>query len=398
MGRMGGAYYILMINVALGVAVLAAFLCIWMHDRSRTAPLAWAGGTLLFMVNGGLELAAPFVAEGHAAPFRFVLHSVNYAACTLLASGVSLYYGLRASPRHLLLAFAGGLLLFALIIDMPRQSVLRMSLNQAPLVAMVALAALRVVWHRERWRLIDRAVMAAHFAFALNMALRPVLLALHGTMGADPAVFHTTQYALVSQFSMAVVTLCAAMTLLILCTTDIVVEMRERSDRDPLTGLANRRRFEEAVADAFAKADRSGRPVSLVVADIDRFKRVNDAWGHAAGDAVIATFAAVLSSHGRDGDVVARMGGEEFVTGLWNTDAAGARLYAEARRTAFAALPVPGLLETERFTASFGVAERVPGEDVSSVLKRADAALYEAKRSGRDRVVVATRGAAARAA
>lgn len=391
---MGGAYYILMINVALGFAVLAAFGCVWLADRRRPAPLAWAAATLLFMVNGGLELAAPFVADGHAGAFRFVLHSVNYAACTAIAAGVWLYYGLSVPRRLLALAFAAGLVLFLVILDWPRQSVLRMVLNQALLVAMVAFAAARVVRHRDEWRVIDRAVVAVHLVFALNMALRPAFLALHGTMGADPAAFHATQYALVSQFSMAVSTLVAAMTLLILCATDIVVELRHRSDRDALTGLLNRRGFEAAMADALAKADRAGRPISLVVADIDRFKRVNDRWGHAAGDAVIATFAAVMRSQAREGDVVARVGGEEFVAGLWNADAAGARLYAEARRTAFALVPMAGLPANERFTASFGVAERRPGEGVGALLKRADAALYEVKRAGRDRVGTAPPAAA----
>lgn len=399
---MGGAYYILMINVALGFAVLAAFACIWLHDRSRTAPLAWLAGTVLFMANGGLELAAPFFAEGAANLFRFVLHSVNYAACLALAVGLWLYYGLSVPRRALWLAFAAGLALFLLIIDMPRQSVLRMALNQAPLVAVIGGAVWRMMDHVTRWRLSDRAVAVAYVVFAANMALRPILLALHGTMGRDPAVFHLTQYALVSQFLVAVVTMCAAMTLLILCVTDIVVELRERSDRDLLTGLLNRRGFEQAMAETPARADRTATPVTLVVTDIDCFKRINDTWGHAVGDRVITTFGAVLAACRRKGDTIARIGGEEFAAGLWAADAAGGRLYAEARRAALGALPAFDATGDATFTASFGVAERRPGETMDVLLARADAALYRAKNEGRDRVVVdggsSLRGANRRAA
>jgi diguanylate cyclase (GGDEF)-like protein len=159
---------------------------------------------------------------------------------------------------------------------------------------------------------------------------------------------------------------------------------------DPLSGCVNRRGLDQQLARELARAERAGAPVALLAADIDFFKRVNDEYGHAAGDAVIREVGGLLRDVARAGDVVARVGGEEFVVVLAGADEAGAAALARravdaVRARRFAALP------DVTVTLSVGVAAEpvVADAQVAEALKgRADAALYEAKRGGRDRAVV----------
>ena len=155
---------------------------------------------------------------------------------------------------------------------------------------------------------------------------------------------------------------------------------------DALTGLLNRRGFETQMAFAVALARRSSRPLSLITLDVDHFKRVNDTYGHEAGDEVLRRLARTLESRLRGSDVVARLGGEEFVALLPDTDLNGAQSIAQALVTAMAEQqdPVVGTI-----TVSAGVATMRGAEDNgAAMLRRGDAALYEAKGQGRNRVCV----------
>jgi diguanylate cyclase (GGDEF)-like protein len=165
--------------------------------------------------------------------------------------------------------------------------------------------------------------------------------------------------------------------------------IQRQATTDDLTGLVNRRRFLEALDGEIVRAEALGTPVSIVLVDLDHFKLVNDRFGHAAGDEVLRQFAARALAHLRDVDVAGRLGGEEFAVVVPETNAAGAAAVAERLRGSLARLPLPAGAESALVTASFGVAERVQGEGGSDLLRRADAALYQAKREGRNRVAVA---------
>lgn len=154
---------------------------------------------------------------------------------------------------------------------------------------------------------------------------------------------------------------------------------------DPLTGVANRRRYEEALVSEVARARRYGTPLALVVADLDYFKRVNDTYGHLVGDEVICAFTRVLQESARAADLVARCGGEEFAVLMPHTGHADALAFAERARVAFAELRLPPV--TWALTASFGVAELSSDFDYTAFAKVADEAMYAAKRGGRNRVV-----------
>ena len=156
---------------------------------------------------------------------------------------------------------------------------------------------------------------------------------------------------------------------------------------DALTGVGNRRKLDEALVAEIARTRRMGGNLAVAMVDVDHFKRVNDRFGHGAGDEVLRTLAALLSAQSRPTDLVARYGGEEFVVLMPHTDLAQAGVVAERMRMALADKVIEPLPEPA--TASFGVAQLGPSEDGESLLARADRALYAAKEAGRDRVVAA---------
>ncbi|MDN2709460.1 sensor domain-containing diguanylate cyclase [Janthinobacterium sp. SUN118] len=169
-------------------------------------------------------------------------------------------------------------------------------------------------------------------------------------------------------------------------------DLAARASQDGLTGLANRRCFDETLAHELNRAQRSGHVVSLIMLDVDFFKKFNDQYGHVAGDACLQAVAgAVARSVGRAEDLAARYGGEEFAVIMPGTGAAGARDVAEAIRAAVEALQLPHAASANGVvTVSLGAATLRPGQerrtDSSELIREADALLYQSKNSGRNRV------------
>lgn len=160
-------------------------------------------------------------------------------------------------------------------------------------------------------------------------------------------------------------------------------ELARLVDTDEVTGLSNRRRLYDVLALESERTKRYGPPLSIFLVDIDRFKSVNDSFGHLAGDQVLRVMADILRQGVRKVDTPGRWGGEEFIVICPNTTAADAAKLAEKLRTAINNndFPVAG-----RQTCSFGVAQLRSDESAESLFGRADAALYRAKEAGRDRV------------
>ena len=159
----------------------------------------------------------------------------------------------------------------------------------------------------------------------------------------------------------------------------------EAAFTDHLTGLANRRRFERQLEREVARVERFERPFTLLMLDIDNFKKLNDTFGHDAGDDAIRRLGRVLREGTRGIDLAARIGGEEFAVLLVETSKDGGSDVAERLRAAIKSLEIP---RGGNITASFGVAEcPSDAQTAADILKAADVALYEAKRNGRDQVV-----------
>jgi diguanylate cyclase (GGDEF)-like protein len=161
--------------------------------------------------------------------------------------------------------------------------------------------------------------------------------------------------------------------------------VHEHSSRDSLTGCFNRKHALEVLDGELRRSSRSRMPVSLIIFDIDHFKRINDGYGHVCGDAVLADVGSRMNTVLRGSDVKCRYGGEEFMVLLPDTTQAGARRVAEMLRSKLQEVPVRWNAVDVPVTASFGLTTAVPGElDKEALIGRADAALYRAKQRGRN--------------
>jgi diguanylate cyclase (GGDEF)-like protein len=161
-----------------------------------------------------------------------------------------------------------------------------------------------------------------------------------------------------------------------------VLELDALSKTDALTGIGNRRSFETWLTAEVQRSNRYHSPLALIMLDLDKFKSLNDTFGHHAGDQVLQAMGMLLSSTARNTDLVARYGGEEFAVILSNTDAESARIAAERLRVRIETTPWPD----QKITASLGIASWGPGaESASELIARADKALYRSKELGRNR-------------
>ncbi len=164
-------------------------------------------------------------------------------------------------------------------------------------------------------------------------------------------------------------------------------ELRTLASIDGLTGVNNRRHFLELCGKELDRAQRYDHPLALMMMDVDRFKRINDTYGHAAGDEVLKQLAATCAADLRGVDILGRLGGEEFAVVLPECGIEAADYAAERLRQTLAKIEVPSDQGTIGFTVSIGVVARGNGEALATALERADRAMYAAKQAGRNRVV-----------
>jgi diguanylate cyclase (GGDEF)-like protein len=177
--------------------------------------------------------------------------------------------------------------------------------------------------------------------------------------------------------------------LLLRVTVRLNEEVQRQADIDHLTGIYTRRAFMRLAEEAILLHRRSGQPITLLFLDLDHFKRLNDQYGHQAGDAALAHFARLMQGAVRHSDLVGRYGGEEFCLLLPGALPALARQTAERICAALRETPFRFGQHAIPLTVSVGIAPRHPEESFDSLIRRADVALYEAKRSGRDRIAQA---------
>ncbi|WP_158222356.1 GGDEF domain-containing protein [Tamilnaduibacter salinus] len=182
----------------------------------------------------------------------------------------------------------------------------------------------------------------------------------------------------------------AALSLNVERTAEYASQMTELSFRDPLTGLSNRRHFEQSINLIWQRNQRDQRPVALIMIDIDHFKIFNDTYGHGEGDQCLKQVAAVIdNAAGRPGDLAARLGGEEFLLVLPDADTEGAVKVAESIRQSVWSIGIP-MPDDEVVTVSLGVAAATPSHrmEPTTLINQADEALYQAKRNNRNQTQV----------
>lgn len=388
---MSGASFILAINLVVAGLLAAAFAMIALQDQKRSAGLWIALSYVLGMAYFVVEFVIPLLSDARMGVVG--AFAVFLAAMAAFNTGVARRYEVAVPWQAMGVLFAASIIGVWFSQELPRLSFGRMMLYQAPYFFMQAIAVGLVLSARSRnW--LDTVLAGTLVASALQFLSKPFLAHALGGWGADPQAYLDSNYALVSQTLGTVFAVAVALLMLVVLVRDIVAEATTKFETDTLSGLFNRRGFEHHGALALDHSLQQGLPVAMVIADLDHFKSINDRFGHAAGDRVIRSFAGFLLATASGRHVAGRIGGEEFAIIMPGTNLASARLFAEGARSAFAGLPINGLPQDMRFTASFGVAERAPGERITDLMQRADNALYEAKHAGRDCVRVSPGGAA----
>ena len=217
----------------------------------------------------------------------------------------------------------------------------------------------------------------------------PVITIIAGG-GLTPETYVDSLYLSTSVVLIALMQALFSSTLIVAILMDQFKAREEQTFVDPLTGMQSRRPFEEHAVKMLDRARTRSTPVCVIVADIDHFKHVYDLWGHQAGDKAIGAFGNLVAKMVRDSDLAGRIGGEEFCILAWDCNISQAEGLAGRIRQSFAKLQHYGINSDVRLTASFGVAAWIPGEGYGKVFARADAALYQAKNSGRNRVCLPT--------
>lgn len=376
------AAYVLLINMFVAGVFAVAFAVVSATIPSsrgaRWMACGYAMGILYVVLNFALSAASD------ARPLDYVIFLVFTLAMNLCLVAMARHYRVGTPTLAVSLVWLYCAVAGVLIVNMPDASLLRAFLYQSPYFVMQLLCAVVILRSRHRHPL-DILLLVLHVLAAFTYLSRPLVALALGDYHAAQDYIGTT-YAAISQTIGAFTLISLALVVLLVMVRDGTVEMIARAETDALSGALNRRGFEQHAEKAVAAAVQAGVPVALVAADIDHFKRINDDFGHDAGDRAIARFVKLLRKVADRDAVIGRLGGEEFAILLPGATLAMGRLYAEGVRAALAAELLPGV--DRPVTASFGVKALDPDEALSDALAKVDTALYDAKKSGRDRVCV----------
>ena len=358
----------------------ATFVMFWRVGRLKRHVLgygiAFALSAVAFLLTHFLPADAFYMF--HATQLFYALGAI------VLIASVCEHAGLKPHLKSLGAVYLISAITLAIAVSMSDDAGPRLVVVNMGYGIMFAMAVTMLLTARRR-EPVDVAIIAIMAFHAADFLVRPTLTLMFERSIPAEAYRESIYYSLIG----LVLGVKGATTALVLIGATIVewaAALRESSERDPLTGLHNRGSFELSMHSQLSRAQAEGRPLSLVVADIDHFKQVNDIWGHQAGDKAISSFGELIGTMVRGCDTAGRVGGEEFCIAIWNCDNDPACRLANRIREAFAGLKHSNLNDDIRLTASFGVATVRYGESYEQLFARADEALYRAKSDGRNRV------------
>ena len=380
-GSVNGQFFISLLNPGIGLLFAIAFFLLWLNRRERYvayAAGAYTASALAFLIQD-VGPVLPMELQRLPANLGFLATGVLFAAAIIKR------YDLPIPWRAMSVTVAVSITVFLwFLIGQPdiAARILSVSVGAGIIAAMIV----RSLWPIDKPYLIDRVLFWVAALSALNLIIRPiVLLSLVG--GFDNYVgFQQSVYWTTVQFSQAMVSIVAAISLMVAVAIDQINELRRQVDDDNLSGLLNRRGFETQANTALRRCIDEDCPVALMIADLDHFKSINDNHGHAVGDAIIAAFGAHVRLIGPPGMIAGRIGGEEFALLVPGAGIEAARRLAEAVRKGLAAACADRIPARLCPTTSIGIAIGAPGTSLSALMADADQALYEAKRTGRNRV------------
>lgn len=363
-------------------ALSIIFLLAWRNLGRKSYALTWAWAFAAATLQWTVYLTASWFSN--PAVHWLLISLLAIMMMTLNLRGHCQRTGCGLLPTNLW-PYAGALffvILWTTMID-PNAGLSTMLVPAAAAVSLL-LSAWIIVRHRVRTRPAEWAAAISLALFALSQLVAAGIALGQGAgieTGYQGVFMHYNFITLPTGY------LATSMFIVFMVASDISEEMKEIAVRDELTGLYNRRGLSEHGAQAYAAANRSDRPISVVMTDIDRFKFINDKYGHAAGDDALCHIAELLRDGRREDDVLARVGGEEFVVVLPGADMAGAIEIANKLRRQIESSSLVADGDNVWMTSSFGVATRT-GRDscLTDIIVRADRALYRSKRAGRNQV------------
>ncbi|RJF66537.1 GGDEF domain-containing protein [Rhodopseudomonas palustris] len=356
-----------------------AFLAAWSYDRRRPYLALLAAACALFALGASSQILYWPRDTG----LNAMVSGALYTCAVIAAVEGVLIRSSRAFGLWIDVAiFAAFSLALYYFFYVDRSLLARIYVQNFGYGLLLCVAALRLA-HLRHGRVVDRILFWTLLLFGLHFFPRTVFTVGVSPPSGGPLVFADSVFWQTLQLSLAVLGAALAMAILAAAVSDLIDDLRRERDLDHLTGLLNRRGFEEEIA---APMRRAPEGASLILCDVDHFKSINDTFGHDVGDVVLKEIGAILRKTARKGDLVGRWGGEEFAVFLPDASLSDATECAERLRQTIANSRIPGL-DTRPVTASFGVATIREAGDWTALYKLADSRLYLAKASGRDRTV-----------
>ena len=377
-------------NVAVLFITAIMALLYWLQHRDQVAVRIWAlatavggAGTLVLGLFGPVPTIDPGI----------VGNTLVVAGFILAWESMRRFNSRPAANGRIIGLIVGFLVVFGAAWLLGAEVRGRVTIGSLTLAACAFLAAREIAFGGKQEPLSGRTSMGVIFAIvSLDMLIRAAYAAFEPPSGRDLAFFedpiqgHTL-------FAMTIGLVCLSISGLSTMANERLLHRYERlALTDELTDLPNRRSLLEQGERLAKRAAFGGRPLAVLVMDLDHFGGLNERFGHAGGDRALLAFASALRGQIRTTDFVARHGGEEFCALLVDTDIAAAGKIAERLRATVAGLSIEMNGRLMTFTVSIGVAS-LQGSDLDAAIDRADAALYRAKREGRNRVAIAANGA-----
>ncbi len=355
-----------------------AFFTTWRIDRRRHYLAMLAAGCGLFTLGACVQI----IYWPRDAGLNSMISGTLYTAAVLMTvQGLLQRGGKLVSWESLTLILIVFVLANWYFFYVDRSLLARVYIQNFGYGALLLGTALRIA-HLRKARLVDQVLFWVLLVFALQFFPRTLFtIGFAAPVGAQAVANSVFWQSL--QLSLAVLGTALALSMLAACVCDVIEDLRRERDTDGLSGMLNRRAFEELVR---SKLSSRQRPGVLIVCDVDHFKAINDTWGHQAGDEVLRTVADILRAPIKHPGLAGRLGGEEF--GIFLPDANLIEAIAVATRLRRAIASHHFLLggTTTRVTASFGVADALVGDDWEALYRHADRLLYASKRGGRNRV------------
>jgi diguanylate cyclase (GGDEF)-like protein len=364
--------------VATMVAAMLGAMLLFFGRRENIAALKWWGTAYLL---GAASIALwTFAGNLLGEMFSLALVALGFVACGMVWSASRVFHGRSPNLPGL---FLGAIAWIAAAMTLaPEAAATRLTIG-AGIVAVYAGLTAAELWSERRRTMLARwpaiTVPVAH-GFALML---PILLG--NLLHPDGGIFSGSIWVRMFSVELMLYAIGTVFVIFILVSERTVTVHKTAASMDPLTGMFNRRGFAEATSRVIEREANAGRPVTVLIFDIDHFKSINDRFGHAAGDEILKLFAAIVINSLRITDLSGRIGGEEFAA-LLTCSLDEAVVVAERVREAFANSGIAvedGPVDT---TVSIGVAGGPAGTELEVLLAAADAALYQAKRGGRNRV------------